>query len=160
MGCSSSLPALRTVKQVDVRRFVGKWKVVGVIPTYFEKGAVNPTESYTWDEKKKQIAVDFSYNVGSPSGKVSHLKQSLMTTDYPVSSGNMKISPMWPIKLPFLLMELSDDYQHCMIGYPSRAYLWIMSRSADMDPRVYEAYVKVAEEQGYDVAKIERPVHG
>jgi len=56
-------------------------------------------------------------------------------------------------------MELSDDHTNCMVGYPSRAYLWIMSKSKSMDKKIYEEYVQIAKEQHYDVSKIENPPH-
>lgn len=33
-----------------------------------------------------------------------------------------------PIELPFLISEVADDYSWVIIGYPSRKYLWIMTR--------------------------------
>lgn len=63
------------------------------------------------------------------------------------------------VQLPYLLMEISDDYQNCMVGYPSRAYLWIMSKNVNMNPEIYNKYVKIAEDQKYDVSKIIKPQH-
>mmetsp|Transcript_4551 Transcript_4551/g.5640 ORF Transcript_4551/g.5640 Transcript_4551/m.5640 type:complete len:172 (-) Transcript_4551:690-1205(-) len=160
MGSSTSkLPALRTVKDVDIPKFIGDWYVIGVIPTYFEKGACNPIEKYSWDSKKKAIAVDFQFNKGTVTGAKKSIQQTLYVDGYPKASGSMKASPFWPVKLPYLLMELSDDHTNCMVGYPSRAYLWIMSKSKSMDKKIYEEYVQIAKEQHYDVSKIENPPH-
>mmetsp|Transcript_17238 Transcript_17238/g.25861 ORF Transcript_17238/g.25861 Transcript_17238/m.25861 type:complete len:168 (+) Transcript_17238:206-709(+) len=157
MGASKSkLEPLRTVKSFQVPKLMGKWFVVGVIPTYFEKGADNPVETYTWEEKTKSVKVDFTY---SYKGKPKSLPQRLYTTGYPESKGTMKVSPFWPVKLPFLLMEVSEDYKYCMIGYPSRAYLWIMSRTPSMDETTYEKYVKIAADQKYDPSAIVKPKH-
>ncbi|MGB5735066.1 MAG: lipocalin family protein, partial [Thiohalocapsa sp.] len=35
-----------TVAKVDLERFMGDWYVVANIPTFVEKGAHNPVESY------------------------------------------------------------------------------------------------------------------
>mmetsp|Transcript_26208 Transcript_26208/g.36503 ORF Transcript_26208/g.36503 Transcript_26208/m.36503 type:complete len:188 (-) Transcript_26208:270-833(-) len=155
----SKQAALRTVEKVNIDKFVGKWYVVGVIPTYFEKGAYNPCENYTWDSKSKKIKVDFTYNASSLTGKPKSLKQTLIPDGYPESSGRMTVSPFWPVKVPFLVMEMSPDYTNCMIGYPTRAYLWIMSRQPAMDKKIYDSYVESAKEQGYDVSKILNPEH-
>ena len=70
MGSSSTkLAPLRTVKEIDVEKVMGTWYVVGVIPTYFEKGAHNPVEKYIFDKDKKVIAVDFRFNAGKVDGK-------------------------------------------------------------------------------------------
>mmetsp|Transcript_16557 Transcript_16557/g.29724 ORF Transcript_16557/g.29724 Transcript_16557/m.29724 type:complete len:108 (-) Transcript_16557:151-474(-) len=103
MGSSSTkLAPLRTVTEVDVEKFMGTWYVVGVIPTYFEKGAHNPVEKYTFDKDKKVIAVDFRFNAGKLDGKEKSIPQTLYTDGYPKCSGHMKASPMWPIKSLFV----------------------------------------------------------
>mmetsp|Transcript_25348 Transcript_25348/g.62389 ORF Transcript_25348/g.62389 Transcript_25348/m.62389 type:complete len:106 (-) Transcript_25348:257-574(-) len=53
-----------------------------------------------------------------------------------------KVSPLWPIKLPYHIVELGDDYEYCVIGYPSRDYAWIMSREPVMDEGLYDDLTK------------------
>eukprot|EP00954_Amorphochlora_amoebiformis_P021001 1343426-Amorphochlora_amoeboformis.AAC.2 len=79
-GTSSKLPPLRTVKELDVPKLLGQWYVIGVIPTYFEKGAHNPVEKYTWDEKGKKIDVEFTFNANSLTGKKKSIPQKLYPT--------------------------------------------------------------------------------
>ena len=78
-----------------------------------------------------------------------------------------------PIKLPYILIELADDYSHCVVGtsfsswmctlsaypyfsgYPSRAYLWLMSRQPHMPLPVYNTLLqKLSVDHGYDVSKV------
>merc|ERR1712176_154235 len=53
-------------------------------------------------------------------------------------SGNWKVSPIWPIKIPFQVIELADDYTYTVIGYPNRQYVWIMSRTPTMNEETYD----------------------
>jgi len=39
----------KSVEQVDINQFMGKWYVIANIPTFLEKGAHNAVESYTLD---------------------------------------------------------------------------------------------------------------
>ena len=58
----------------------------------------------------------------------------------------------------YQIIELGSDYSHTVIGSPDRKYLWIMSRTRQMDPVLYRSLVDRAEADGFDVsALIETP---
>ena len=44
-SCTATTP-MKTVSQVDLDRFMGKWYVIANIPTFFERDVLNPTETY------------------------------------------------------------------------------------------------------------------
>jgi lipocalin len=55
---------------------------------------------------------------------------------------------------PFVLcsLALTPAPRYCMIGYPSRAYLWIMSRTPKMDPKLYNELIdKAKNKHQYDL---------
>ena len=43
-----------------------------------------------------------------------------------------------------------------MVGHPSREYLWILSRTPQMDERTYEAILDRLRAQGYDLSLLLR----
>ncbi|MCJ7801241.1 MAG: lipocalin family protein, partial [Candidatus Marinimicrobia bacterium] len=47
----NNIEELKTVEFVDIERFLGDWYVVGVIPTFAEKDAVNAIERYELNDK-------------------------------------------------------------------------------------------------------------
>jgi len=66
-GCQSQKP-LETVDYVDLQRFMGDWYVIANIPTFLEKNAYNPIESYALDTDGS-IATTFSFNADSLEGE-------------------------------------------------------------------------------------------
>lgn len=123
-SASSSLPALQTVATCDTARFMGTWFVIGVKPTAFEKTCSNAVENYTLMENKNyDIDIDFQYNQDEPiRSKLKSLPQKGWVQGDKSNSGDWKVSPFWPIKMPYKIIELDDkDYSYCVIGYPSRA---------------------------------------
>merc|ERR1711924_364595 len=109
-------------------------------------------------EKKSQVDIDFRYNHKSLGGPVKKVPQTgyVRSDKYP-SNSKWWVSPMWPLKLPFLIIELADDYSHTVIGYPSRQYAWIMARKHVMDEDVYGKLVKrLTEVHGYDAGTVEQ----
>lgn len=49
MGCAEAGTPIKTVEQVDLPRFMGRWYVIGIIPTRLERGNHNPVETYRLD---------------------------------------------------------------------------------------------------------------
>ena len=45
-GCTTALPPLKTVENVDLPRFMGPWYVIACIPTFIETEAYNAIEEY------------------------------------------------------------------------------------------------------------------
>ena len=70
-ACSSK-PPMATVDYVDIQRFMGDWYVIANIPTFLEKGAHNPIESYRLDSDGS-IATTFTFNADSFDGDEKNL---------------------------------------------------------------------------------------
>jgi apolipoprotein D and lipocalin family protein len=66
-GCAAKLRALKTVKSVDIQRFMGDWSVIANIPPWIEKGAHNAIESYRLDADG-MIATTFTFRKGAFDG--------------------------------------------------------------------------------------------
>ena len=58
--------------------------------------------------------------------------------------------------MPFLIIDLDDNYQFTVIGYPSRKYVWIMAREPELSDEVYEGILSNLAEVGYDISQINK----
>jgi len=158
---SSALPALKTVATCDTTRFMGTWYVVGVKPTMLETTCSNAVEKYTLlDEKdcNHDIDIDFQYNpMEDPfddKNKVKSLPQKgWIQGNNRNQSGDWKVSPFWPIKMTYPIIELDEkDYSYAVIGYPSRSFCWILSRTPTMKDNVYkDIEKKLVDNHQYDL---------
>jgi len=64
---------------------------------------------------------------------------------------------MWPIKMPYLILEVDDNYSYTVIGYPSREYCWIMSRHPVMPEKKYEELKeRLVKKHQYDLDGLRR----
>lgn len=176
-SASNKLPPLQTASNCVTERMMGTWFVIAVKPTAFETQNSNAVERYTWvhdddDEHKKKkshnqhdIDIDFTFNAKEPiTSKVKSMPQKGWLDvpapdkeDAPKSiktqTGNWKVSPLWPIKLPYLILDVDPKHYHyCVIGYPSRAYCWIMSRTPQMNDDLYQRLTTdLKEKHQYDL---------
>ena len=157
-NCSAnSMNNLQTVDYVDLDKFMGDWYVIANIPTWFEKGAHNALEQYFWNEKG-YIDVIFSFNKNSFSGERKKLTQKAFISNK-TTNAEWRIQPFWPLKLPYLVIDLDKEYQYTVIGYPSRNYVWIMSRSKSLDKQTLSSIYERLEDQGYDISLIQQVPH-
>ena len=158
---SSSLPALKTVTNCETSKLMGTWFVIGNKPTLFEKTASNAVEKYTLLENGSghDIDIDFKYNKDEPlKSKIKSLPQKGWVQGDKSNSGEWKVSPAWPIKMPYLIIEVDDkNYEWVCIGYPSRDYAWIMSRRPQMDETLYkDLETRLVEKHQYSLEGLRR----
>jgi len=164
-SASSSLPALKTVSTCDTTRFMGTWFVVGVKPTLLETTCSNAVEKYTLQDEKARfdVDIDFQYNPKEdpfePKNKVKSLPQKgWIQGDNRLQSGDWKVSPFFPVKITYPIIELDEkDYSYAVIGYPSRDYCWILSRTPTMEETTYkDIEKKLVDNHQYDLAGLRK----
>lgn len=142
---------------------MGTWFVIGNKPTPVETTASNSVEIYTWDKEPKKggpdILIDYQQNKKEPitSKLVSVPQKGWIQSEDKSSGAEWKVSPVWPIKLPYCIIELEENYEYCVIGYPNRAYVWIMARKPQMDDAQYEMLLsKLKDIHKYDLEGIRK----
>ncbi len=149
------LPEQKTVGRVELQKFMGRWYVIASIPTSFEEGAVNAVETYTWNEEKERIDIDFRFHKDRADGpeKVIPQKGFIYNKD---TNAEWRIQPFWPLKFAYLIVDLADDYSDTIIGVPNRKYVWIMARSPKIADARYAALVEKVRVLGYDLTQLKK----
>lgn len=153
LGCARSR-SHKTVPRVDLDRFMGKWYVIAILPNFIEKKAVNGIETYTLNPDGT-IGITYTFRQGGPQGK-----QKLMTPKAKVynhqSKAEWRVSFFPLVWLPYLIIDLAEDYRYTAIGVPNRKFLWIMSRGPELAESDWEAILANLKRQGYQTGKIMR----
>ena len=67
--------------------------------------------------------------------------------------------PPWLRWLPLVwadywVLALDDDYQWAMVGQPGRKFLWILSRTPQLDAATFERLKAQAVTMGYDLSAL------
>lgn len=151
-GCSTT-GYYKTVDKLEIPRFMGKWYVLAGRFTVFEKEVHNGIEIYAWDEKKSQIDISFDYNQGSFDGKKKSLPQKGWIENTSTNA-HWKVSPLWPLKFDYLVIDLADDYSWTAIGVPNQKYLWIMARDTKNSETVVKEALERLKTKGYNTENI------
>jgi len=143
---------LKNVDYVDIEQFMGKWYVIGVIPTFAEKDAVNAIETYELNDKGN-IDITFTHHKKTPDGKYKEYHPKGFIYDKE-SNAEWRVQFFWPFKFKYLVIDLADDYRYTVISVPNKKYLWIMARDTELSIEDNKTIREKLVEQGFDVTKI------
>ena len=156
ISCSAKELPLETVKNVDLKRYVGKWYEIASYPQRFQKGCTCTTAEYTATEEG-YIIVDNACNKDSVNGEKSGIKGKAFIVE---NSGNAKLEVQffWPIRGKYWIIDLDSNYTYAVVGHPNREYLWILSRTPKMDEKVYQGILERVKAKGFDLAKLQLTV--
>ena len=54
----------------------------------------------------------------------------------------------------YWILDLGEDYEYVVVGMPSRKYAWILSRSTQLTPGMWDRTRQVLLRAGYDPEKL------
>lgn len=148
----------KTVQYVDMTRFSGDWYVIALIPTSFEKKIIDGIENYSLDAEGN-IKVQYTFRKKGRikkgrrtyKDKVMYQKGWIFNKE---SNAEWRVQPLWPLKLPYYILELDKEYSYTVIGTNNYKYLWIMSRKPSLDPQLLNAIIDRMVERGFEREKI------
>jgi len=152
---------LHVVPDVDLARYAGIWHEVARLPNRFQKKCVGDvTADYTLRPDGRITVLN---RCRTAEGTFIEAKGIARRANpkQPNSILKVRFAPAFLSFLPqvwgdYQIMTLSPDYEHAVIGAPSRNYLWILSRSPEIDPGTYQKLVDEARQQGFNVDLLQR----
>jgi apolipoprotein D and lipocalin family protein len=149
---ASQLPPLRTVPHVDLASYAGLWYEIARYPNRFQRGCLDSRATYTLRQDGKVEVVNSCRD--EHDGELRQAKGKAWPVDE--SNARLKVSFFWPFRGDYWIIELGKAYEYAVVGTPDRKYLWVLSRSPQMDDGLYEAIMERAKAQGFDPARMMR----
>ena len=152
-GCADlAREEMEAVSYVDINEFMGTWYVIASIPTFLEKGALNPIEKYSLNDDGT-VATEFSYLTPNDGQQKSFSSKAFIQKDTGNAIWGMQF--VWPIKADYRIVFLSSDSRIVVVARNKRDFLWIMSRDQQISEIQLENLIKFSSDLGYDREKIE-----
>ena len=71
------------------------------------------------------------------------------------TNAKLKVSFFWPFSGKYWIIDLADDYSYAVVGHPNRKYLWILSRTPQMDKELYEQILQRIKAKGFDTTLLQ-----
>ena len=146
-------------KQVDLRRYLGKWFELARYENRFERDCEAVTAEYGLLPDGK-VSVRNTCRCGSVTGaiKVASGRAKIV----PGSGGaKLKVSFFGPLYFGnYWVLDRAEDYAWSIVGEPSRRYLWILAREPHPPASMQQMLVRRAAELGYDTTRLRQTKHG
>ncbi len=140
------------VKDLDINKYLGKWYEIARYDHRFERGLVGVTATYSFREDGKIQVVNAGYKKTLDGKKSESIgKAKIPDPDLP---SKLKVSFFLFFYGDYYVLELDNEYQWAVIGSSSDNYLWILSRTPNMDESIYKDLINRLVNRGYDVDKL------
>ncbi len=153
LGCASRAP-LATAPAVDLQRYAGTWYEIASFPNRFQRGCVATRATYT-PRADGSIAVRNECRRGTLDAPVDAIDGTAWVVD-PSTRSRLAVQFVWPFRGAYDILWVDPEYTTAVVGHPSRDYLWILSRTPQLDATTYRALVARAAAQGFDVSRLQR----
>lgn len=144
---------LPTVDWVDVNKYTGQWYEIARLPNSFEKGLECVTANYSFKKNGKIEVLNKGYSLDKGRYKTAKGTAWVPDSEFP---GRLKVTFFWPFAGNYYIISLDKDYHHVLVGDPSRKYLWILSRTRELDEDVYSELMNTAGKHGFDTSAVVR----
>lgn len=142
---------LQSVSHVDLAQYVGIWYEIARFPFSIQDGCTATTATYSKREDGK-IDVLNRCRMGTPDGEESIAKGTARVVDS-VTNAKLKVSFNFFMGLfgggDYWVIDLAPDYSYAVVSEPKGRYLWILSRTPQMDEMIYAAIVARLKTDGF-----------
>ena len=159
-ACSSTgTPrGITPVAGFELNRYLGKWYEIARLDHKFERGLQGVTATYSLNDngsvKVSNSGVSTKTgNRDDAEGKAKFIGAS--------DVAHLKVSFFGPFYGSYIVYELDkENYEYALVSGPDRSYMWILSRTPQMDAERYEGLLKIAKENGFDTDALIKVEHG
>lgn len=159
LALSAILPAMartpiQPVDHVDLSHYMGRWYVIGFIPTDYGKDATNMVETYRL-MKNGDICTSLWFRNGGVQGEVK-TKHDIASVKPDTGHAEWAVHVFWFIHAQYIVAWLAPDYSQVIVARDKRDYAWLMARKPHVSDADYQAMRKRVKAMGYDISKLRR----
>lgn len=149
-ACSVKNPPLQTVEKVELKKYLGSWYEIARYEHFFEKDCKNVTANYSMLNEE-------TIKVTNKCTKIqTNEKKEAIGRAYAIDETNskLKVSFFRPFYGDYWIIMLDENYNYAVIGTPLREYLWILSRTPNIDDNLKEQILKKLPNMGFASSKL------
>ena len=149
---------LTTIPTLDTARYAGTWYEIAKYPNRFQRKCLSNTVANYSAQPDGTIRVD---NRCTQEG--NKVDQAIGQARQVGGAGSPKLevrfAPAWLSFLPMVwgnywVIDLDPAYTLAAVSEPKREYLWILSRTAKVEPQAYAALLQRLAAKGFDTSQL------
>ncbi len=159
-GRGPDIKEVTTVASVDLDRYAGDWYEIARFPNRFQRQCVGDVKAtYV---RRTDGRIDVTNRCRNTDGTTS-VARGVARVEDPATRAKLKVrfAPAVLSVLPFVwgdywILGLGDRYDWALVGSPDRQYLWILSRTRQLDEASFGQAEARARENGFDTTRLIR----
>jgi apolipoprotein D and lipocalin family protein len=145
---------LEVVPHVELEKYLGKWYEIAHLPAKFQEGCNETTAIYSLSDDGSISVLNECKKDGKPKSAKGKAKVVDKTTN-----AKLKVTFFWPFYGDYWIIKLGSDYDYAVVGTPNRLYLWILSRTPQMDDEQFLKLAEFAKSKGFNVDRLIKTSH-
>ncbi|MBU3623991.1 lipocalin family protein [Polynucleobacter sp. AP-Latsch-80-C2] len=150
---------VKTIASLDVPRYLGTWYEIAKFPNWFQKKCVGDTKAVYSSRSDGNLRVlNSCKQADGETSEAEGTARQIGAKDSPKLE--VRFAPAWLSFIPMVwgdywVIDLDSQYQIAAVSDPKREYLWVLSRTPQLDPKVYDDLLRRLQAQQFDVRKLE-----
>lgn len=146
-GCTGAPDGVVVVKDFEIERYLGTWYEIARLDHRFERGLSQVTANYSLRDDGGVHVVNRGYNIAEDEWDEA-IGKAYFVGDSNV--GQLKVSFFGPFYGGYNIIELDKaGYQYSLVAGPDLDYLWILSRTPQLDEATLETLLNKARDLGF-----------
>jgi len=151
-GCLGMPQSVTPVDGFELNRYLGKWYEIARLDHSFERGLVNVTAEYSLRDDGGVKVINRGFSKDDNAWQEAEGKAYFVG---PSNEGYLKVSFFGPFYGSYVIFELDKEtYRYAFVSGPNTSYLWLLSRTPQVEPKVLERFVISSKELGFDTSKL------
>lgn len=151
-ACTGAPEGVEPVSGFELDRYLGTWYEIARLDHRFERGMSNVTATYSMRDDGGVHVVNRGYLADEDEWDTATGKAYFMGDS---DIGQLKVSFFGPFYGGYNIVELDREaYAYSLVVGPNRDYLWILSRSPDLNPETLATIVTKADSLGFPVDEL------
>ena len=146
-GCLGMPESVKPVSGFELTNYLGKWYEIARLDHSFERGLSQVSAEYSLKSDGGVSVINRGFSEADNEWKEAEGKAYFVNED---SEGYLKVSFFGPFYGSYVIFELDrESYQYAFISGPNSDYLWLLSRTATVEPEVIQKFVDMSKERGF-----------
>ena len=151
-GCAVAPDGVEPVSGFQLDRYLGTWYEVARLDHRFERGMSRVSATYSMRDDGGVAVVNRGFVADKQEWETAEGKAYFVGEQ---DIGQLKVSFFGPFYGGYNIIELDqEDYQYSLVVGPDRDYLWILSRTPELEPQILARLVTTAGELEFPVDEL------
>lgn len=148
VSCVSVPKGIEPVRDFSVDRYLGTWYEIARLDHKFERGLSHVAAEYSANSDGSIKVKNTGYSAAEDRWEEAEGKASFVEEK---TTGYLKVAFQWPFYSAYVVFKLDDNYEYAYVTGNDRDYLWLLSRTPQVDESVIEDFKTTAKAKGFNI---------